>query len=303
MTRVCPKCKYPQEGILECEYCGFKFDKPPKIQITEKSTQRNAAEKVSELLKIVVTLIAFIGFFAMVYFWYQYESEKKMVQLEESKKLEVSEKKSDKEQQDVENDGEKAVITKHKIQDIEPLTAKSKHQEIESEKTKPVSPTHKTENAVTPVITEVVCNRFHVNTLLKGKQLEFWLDTDLPNDTGVMIRVSRLYWIKGSSGTYSGAYYGKRLSVRELQKPVEVIIDEAAWRRQIEKKHELTEPAGKPVQVSKINDKIELHVTVPINQDNPAFGRRNVNLKGKMVTAEHDFKIIRVEKTFIVPFR
>ena len=57
------------------------------------------------------------------------------------------------------------------------------------------------------------------------------------------------------------------------------------------------------MQVSKISDDVELNLTVPINQDNPAFGRRNVNLEGTMVTANEGFRIIREEKMFLVPFR
>ena len=136
---------------------------------------------------------------------------------------------------------------------------------------------------------------------MKGKELKFWLGTDLPNDTIVMVSVTRRYWIKGSSGTYSGSYYGKRSFVQELRKPVTVIIDESEWKRQIEIKHKLIKTSGEPLQVSKISDEVELNLTVPINQDNPAFGRRNVNLEGTMVTAEQDFKIIREEKIFLVP--
>jgi hypothetical protein len=70
----------------------------------------------------------------------------------------------------------------------------------------------------------------------------------------------------------------------------------------LEEKHELIEPTGEPFQVSKISDEVELNLTVPINQDNPAFGPRNVNLEGPMFTAVQGFRIIREEKIFLVPF-
>ena len=137
---------------------------------------------------------------------------------------------------------------------------------------------------------------------MKGKELQFWLDTDLPYDTIVIVRVSRPYWIKGSSGTYFGSYYGQSRSVLRLRTPVTVILDDNEWRKQLEKKHELIESGGEPLQVSKVSDEVELSLTVPINQDNPAFGRKNVNLEGTMVTSKQGFKIIREERMFLVPF-
>ena len=301
MEKICPRCKYPQEGIHECEYCGLVFAHHKKAQITEKSSLPN----------IIFFLIVFIGFFGLVYFWYQHESAKKMAELEEIRKLKIGEQnKTEKQQQikivskqqNTENDKKKAVIPAKKTQKTIPLGTTSEKQNIETEQKKAVSPVNNNQKTTSSVITKVFCSRFNVNTVLKGKKLEFWLDTDLPNDTIVMVSVSRLYWIEGSSGTYSGSYYGKRSSVQELRKPVTVIIDDNEWRRQIETKHELVEPIGEPLQVSKISDDVELNLTVPINQDNPAFGRRNVNLEGTMVTANQGFRIIREEKMFLVPF-
>jgi hypothetical protein len=282
-----------------------------KTQITKKSNWQNAIDKKSSLLNIMISLIAFIGFFGVVYFWYQHESAKKMAELEETRKLKIGEQnKTEKQQrakiiskqQNTEKDEKKAVIPAKKTQKTIPLATTSKQQNIKREKKKSVSPVNKTQKTASSVITKVFCSKFNVNTVLKGKELEFWLDTDLPNDTIVMVSVSRRYWIKGSSGTYSGSYYGKRSSIQGLRKPVTVILDDNEWRRQIEKKHKLIEPSGEPFEVSKISDEVELNLTVPINQDNPAFGRRNANLEGIMVTVEQGFRIIREEKMFLVPF-
>lgn len=311
MKKVCPRCEYPQGGINECEYCGLVFAKNNKTQITKKSNWQNAIDKKSSILNIMISLIAFIGFFGLVYFWYQHESAKKMAELEEIRKLTISEQKRKekqqpakiiRKQQNTEKDKSKAVIPAKKTQKTIPLANTSEQRNIEREKKKSVSPVNKTQKTASSAITKVFCGRFNVSTVLKGKELEIWLDTDLPNDTIVMVRVSRRYWIKGSSGTYFGSYYGKRTFVQELRKPVTVLLDDNEWRRQIEKKHKLIEPIGEPFQVSKISDEVELNLTVPINQDNPAFGRRNVNLEGTMVTAEQGFRIIREEKMFLVPF-
>jgi len=302
MKKVCPRCEYPQEGIYECEYCGLVFDQNNKTQISKKSNWQNAIDKKSSILNIMVFLVAFIGFFGLVYFWYQHESVKKMAELEEIRKPEIGKQNKTVQQQNTEENEKKADIPAKKTQRTIPLATTSEQQKIETEKKQAISAVNDNQKTTSSVISKIFCNRFNVNTVLKGKELQFWLGTDLPDNTIVMVSVSRLYWIKGSSGTYSGSYYGKSIFVQKLQKPVTVIIDDNEWRRQIEKKHKQIEPSGEPLQLSKISDEVELKLIVPINQDNPAFGPRNVNLEGTMVTAEQGFKIIRKEKMFIIPF-
>ncbi len=302
MKKVCPRCEYPQEGIYECEYCGLVFDQNNKTQISKKSNWQNAIDKKSSILNIMVFLVAFIGFFGLVYFWYQHESVKKMAELEEIRKPEIGKQNKTVQQQNTEENEKKADIPAKKTQRTIPLATTSEQQKTETEKKKTISPVNENQKTTSSVISKIFCNRFNINTVLKGKELQFWLGTDLPDNTIVMVSVSRLYWIKGSSGTYSGSYYGKSIFVQKLQKPVTVIIDDNEWRRQIEKKHKQIEPSGEPLQLSKISDEVELKLIVPINQDNPAFGPRNVNLEGTMVTAEQGFKIIRKEKMFIIPF-
>jgi hypothetical protein len=282
MKKVCPRCEYPQEGIYECEYCGLVFDQNNKTQIPKKSNRQNAIDKKSSILNMMIFFIAFIGFFGLVYFWYQHESAKNMSESEEIRQPEIAEQnRSEKPQQ---------------------VKIESNQQNSGTEKKEAVSTVDDNQKTISSVNSKVFCNSFNINTILKGRELEFWLNTDLPDNTLVMVSVSRRYWIKGSSGIYSGSYYGKSIFVYELRKPVTVILDDKQWRRQVEEKHKQIDPSGEPLQVSKISDEVELKLVVPINQDNSAFGPRNVNLEGTMVTAEQGFKIIRKEKMFIIPF-
>jgi archaellum component FlaF (FlaF/FlaG flagellin family) len=311
MKKVCPRCEYPQEGIYECEYCGLVFDQNNKTQIPKRSNGQNTIDKKSSILNIVVFFIAFIGFFGLVYLWYQHESEKKMAESEKIRKPEIGEQnitekqqqvKVESNQQNTEENKKKVEIPAKKTQQTTPLAATNEQQNSETEKKKAVLSADDNQKTISSVNSKVFCNRFNINTILNGKDLEFWLDTDLPDNTSVMVSVSRRYWIKDSLGTYSGSYYGKSIFVYELRKPVTVILDDKQWRRQIEEKHKQIEPSGELLQLSKISDEVELKLVVPINQDNSAFGPRNLNLEGTMVTAEQGFKIIRKEKMFIVPF-
>ena len=312
MKKVCPRCEYPQEGIYECEYCGLVFDQNNKTQIPKKSNRQNAIDKKSSILNMMIFFIAFIGFFGLVYFWYQHESAKNMAESEEIRKPEIAEQnrsekpqqvKIESKQQNTEENNKKVDIPAKKAQQAIPsATTTGNRQNSETEKKEAVSTVDDNQKTISSVNSKVFCNSFNINTILKGRELEFWLNTDLPDNTLVMVSVSRRYWIKGSLGTYSGSYYGKSIFVYELRKPVTVILDDKQWRRQVEEKHKQIDPSGEPLQVSKISDEVELKLVVPINQDNSAFGPRNVNLEGTMVTAEQGFKIIRKEKMFIIPF-
>lgn len=178
MEKVCPRCKYPQEGIYECEYCGLVFAQYNKTQITKKSNWQNAIDKKSSILNIMVSLIAFIGFFGLVYFWYQHESAKNMAELEEIRKLKIGEQNKTEKQQQVkiiskqqnpEKDNKKAVIPAKKAQKTIPLATTSEQQNIETEKKKTVSPVNNNQKTASSAIIKVFCSRFNVNHRIKGK--------------------------------------------------------------------------------------------------------------------------------------
>jgi hypothetical protein len=148
---------------------------------------------------------------------------------------------------------------------------------------------------------EVVCNEFDVIAEVSGREIIFRLSTDLPNDTTVMASVSRLYWQEGSGEVYLGSYFDRRTSVRELKQPLRVRIDDTKWKNKLKKKQKMFASFGEPFQVRKIGDEIELNLTVPINQSNPAFGKGNSALEGPFVSRK-GFRTIRVERKFSIPF-
>jgi hypothetical protein len=147
----------------------------------------------------------------------------------------------------------------------------------------------------------IVCNEFDVIAEVSGREVIFRLSTDLPNDTTVMVSVSRLYWREGSGEVYVGSYFNRRTSVRELKQPVRVMIDDSRWKNDLKKKQKIFASFGAPFQVRKISDEIELDLTVPANQSNPAFGEGNSNLEGPFVSRK-GLRTIRVERKFSFPW-
>jgi hypothetical protein len=148
---------------------------------------------------------------------------------------------------------------------------------------------------------KVVCNKFKVHATLKDSKLTFSLDTDLPDNTKVMVSVCRFYWKRGSSEAYVTNYYETKSTVGALRYLSMVKLDDDRWGLDLQKKQKLLAKRGEPFEISKISDDLELDMTVPINQDNPAFGHRNKNLVGPMVTDSGSLRVISVEKKFKAP--
>lgn len=148
---------------------------------------------------------------------------------------------------------------------------------------------------------KVVCNKFNVQATLKDSKLTFSLDTDLPDNTKVMVSVCRLYWKRESSEAYVINYYETKSTVGALRYLSMVKLDDERWSLDLQKKQTLLAKMGEPFEISRISDDVKLDMTVPINQDNPAFGNRNKNLVGPMVTDSGSLRVISVEKKFKAP--
>lgn len=146
----------------------------------------------------------------------------------------------------------------------------------------------------------VICKKFNVKATVSGHEIVFRLSTDLPDDTKVNANVSRLYWEKGSGESYLGSYYDQWTTVNQLKDPIKVVIDETRWKNELEKKQKMLASMGEPFQVRKISDQVELSITVPINQPNPAFGKGNNGLESPFLS-KGALRVIRVEKKFSIP--
>jgi hypothetical protein len=147
---------------------------------------------------------------------------------------------------------------------------------------------------------KVVCNEFNIIAESSGRKITFQLSTDLPNDTTVMVSVSRLYWREDNEDSYFENYFDRRTSAGELGQPITVSIDDMRWKNEIEKKQKLLALIGEPLRIKKICDAIEISMVVPINQSNPAFGKGNINLEGPLVSKE-GYRVIRAERKFNLP--
>ena len=201
------------------------------------------------------------------------------------------------------------------------LTACSKEKEKETvsvpAKEEPPPPTQEaptpTAKEAPSISAQVQCETFNLKASIQGDSLTFSLDTDLPEDTSVMVTISRGYRLNGGyqqkGGTeryplYSLNYYSSKAKVSELKIPKTIILDNRKWFVALDARQEELSKVGLRFEVWSVLPSVELKMEVPIRQDNPAFGKNNSNLTGKVVTkaAKTGFNVVTGEATFNYKF-
>ncbi|MEX2142449.1 MAG: hypothetical protein WD894_24555 [Pirellulales bacterium] len=145
----------------------------------------------------------------------------------------------------------------------------------------------------------IQCDRFSLVTEVADSTIDLALSTDLPNDTIVMVSVSRSYWEKGSAVEYSVDYFSQRSTVGSWRSKREIVVADEVWWSALREMQAKMARVGLGFEVASVSDEIEIRMVVPINQPNARFGERNQNLVGKAVRTtglrviEDETKILR----------
>lgn len=158
----------------------------------------------------------------------------------------------------------------------------------------PATKTGIEKDPVTEKSKTITCNMFDVNWNIKGNTLTFLLSTDLPDDTDVIVSVSRGYLEKGNSADYAINYFSEKSSVNKYRSNISVTIDDDVWDSDLKAFQEKMAGFGASFDVAKISEEIKIGFVIPINQANPLFGDKNVNLTGNIVSTS-GLKTIRKE--------
>lgn len=130
---------------------------------------------------------------------------------------------------------------------------------------------------------QVVCNKFKLVTKVKGSTLDLSVDTDLPDNTVVMVSVSRSYLEKGNPDMYSVEYLSEKSTIGKWKSRHTIFVDSEEWKSSLRTKQQKMSRLGLGFDVASISDKISVRMTVPISQPDPRFGELNSNLTGKAV--------------------
>jgi len=136
---------------------------------------------------------------------------------------------------------------------------------------------------------QILCDKFELVTKVKDSTLNLSVDTDLPNNTVVMVSISRSYLRNDNSTTYSENYFSERSTIGKWKSEHNISIADEVWKTALRNRQESVSRSGyslgiKSIDVESISDKITASMVVPINQPDPKFGDRNKNLTGKAIT-------------------
>lgn len=146
----------------------------------------------------------------------------------------------------------------------------------------------------------IVCNKFNVEAKVSGSTIDISLDTDLPDNTVIMVNVSRSYFQKGDSAKYSAYYYYEKSTVKKWKSNHKVSIVSDKWKSALRTKQEKMSRLGLGFDVASISDQITVGIVVSIDQTDPRFGKLNSKLSGKMLKTS-GLRIVRDEITIEYP--
>ena len=109
------------------------------------------------------------------------------------------------------------------------------------------------------------------------------LNTDLPDDTVLIMSVSRSYWEKGSSEEYAIDYFSEESTVKEWRNKHDILLDNSKWKAYLENQQNKLASLDLGYEVDKISDSVSVSAIVPMNQSSSKFGDNNSKLTGKKV--------------------
>jgi len=146
----------------------------------------------------------------------------------------------------------------------------------------------------------VVCDRFELLAVLEGDQLLLSLDTDLPDETVLMVSAARSYHEGSPEQEKPLNYLSERSTVGEWRVPHKVSLTHGVWAKLLDERARLSTVTGEPLNIKRTNGDLDASFTVPINQTDPRFGKGNENLRGKKVPTT-GLRTVRVEKKIPYP--
>lgn len=148
--------------------------------------------------------------------------------------------------------------------------------------------------------TGIICDRFEPQAVLEEDQLVLSLDTDLPDQTILMVSVSRSYHAGSPEDEFPLNYMSVRSTVGEWRAPHKVSVAHSAWAKLLDERARVSAITGERLNVKRTNRDIEASFTVPIGQSDPRFRENNANLSGAKVSSA-GLRVVRAEKSVAYP--
>jgi hypothetical protein len=152
---------------------------------------------------------------------------------------------------------------------------------------------------------KVSCELFKFEAEKHKSTINIHLNTDLPNDTIVIISVSRGYLKAGVK--YSHDYFNEKSTVAKWKIPQSIPISDKKWNASLSAKQKKSknDPKFKNT-LGAIDSFISVSTIIPTNQKNQRFGKNNEHLIGSCVNANSAVRtlrsIIEIESPLTSPY-
>jgi hypothetical protein len=152
-------------------------------------------------------------------------------------------------------------------------------------------------------VNKITSNRFEIRVHRDGHTLSIALDTDLPDETDVMVGVARSYKaaVDGKPDEYVESYLDEKSTVAAWRRPKTVDVSDFIFRNALRETRDRVAKAGIQHSTGRISRDVTVSFVVPVNQTDPRFGKGNSNLDGPVVQKEGSWKIIRKEAAVRMP--
>jgi hypothetical protein len=120
-------------------------------------------------------------------------------------------------------------------------------------------PTAKPRAAKAPKTT-VLCDQFEIKASRNGDQLEYWIETDLPDDYEVVYWIARTF--DEVDETYMQTYLEERTNVGALRYQHVTTISHEVFLANLQEKNAELRRAGLPYDLVSISDFVEIRVSI-----------------------------------------
>lgn len=150
-------------------------------------------------------------------------------------------------------------------------------------------------STVEPFDPRIVCDRFELRWELDGDALLLAIDTDLPDETQLLVSVGRSYYYVGSDVRDHHDYLDVREPLSLWREPRRISLDPDAWRAAVAARQTRMGP------VAEISPDVRIRAFLPSRQDFWRFGQGNRNLSGTATSRIATGVIVETETHFEFP--
>lgn len=133
------------------------------------------------------------------------------------------------------------------------------------------------------------------------RRLRVSIETDLPDNTNLMVSVRRTFRKSASGDEYSIDYLDEKSTVAAWRESKVIELDQSKWQAKLDERRSTLQRLGESFNILDLNRSVTVSFVVPVNQSDKRFGLRNANLSGAAVETSSGLRVVRRESNLEWP--